>query len=242
MRLGLCSGAARDASFPDLLRAAARRGLSTLELREADDHGIDVESPLTAAAAAEGASASGVLITGYRAGESSDLRPLARIGELLGAPILIGGRADVEARISCALGVVDEGASAAVVVRGREVLADARAVCEEDIELAWDVDPASTAPGGTVAELLDQAGPRLRHIRLHGAGPEAVLDEGKGIGEMTGRLALAGYDGTVILTPSSSRYRIVWEAWLGRRGGWGCGGKKAVRTGQKGNRMDRAHG
>jgi len=116
MRLGLCSGAAPDASFPDLLRAAARRGLSTLELREADGHGIDVESPLTAAAAAEGASASGVLITGYRAGESSDLRPLARIGELLGAPILIGGRADVEARISCALGVVDEGASAAVVV------------------------------------------------------------------------------------------------------------------------------
>ena len=27
----------------------------------------------------------------------------------------------------------------------------------------------------------------------------------------------------LILAPSSTRYRVAWETWLGRRGGWGCG-------------------
>lgn len=227
MRLGICSGAAPDASLEDLVESAARRGLTALELREGDGHRIDVTNPLIAAAAVERAAARGVVITGYRAIRSSDPRALARLGELLEAPILIDGPADGSIRRSCALSIRDEGADAAVVIRGREAVSDAAEACDRGVDLAWDVEPGPVSLGRTVATLLDRAQSRLRHIRLHGGGPEADLNEGKGIGEMTGRLALAGYDGTVILTPTSPRYRIAWQAWLGRRGGWGCGSKSA---------------
>ena len=42
---------------------------------------------------------------------------------------------------------------------------------------------------------------------------------------MMRELALAGYGGSLALAPSDQRYRVVWNAWLGRRGGWGCGSK-----------------
>lgn len=227
MRLGLCSGAAPEASLEELVEAAARRGLTALELREGDGHHVGVADPLIAAAVVERAAASGVTITGYRAIQSSDPRTLARLGELLGAPILVDGPADIPTRVSRAVAIRDDGADAAVAVRGREAVTDAAAVYGQGLNVAWDVEPGSVPPGPTVAMLLKGAGPRLRHIRLHGGGPEADLNEGKGIGEMTGRLALAGYAGTVILTPTSPRYRIAWHTWLGRRGGWGCGSKTA---------------
>jgi hypothetical protein len=141
--------------------------------------------------------------------------------------MLIDGPSEFGTRLRHARRIAGQGISVAVVVRGPETLEQARAVRDEGLVLAWDVDPESDAPGPTVGALLDEVGPRLRSIRLHGGGPEAALHEGRGIGEMAGRLALAGYDGTVILTPTSTRYRIAWQAWLGRRGGWGCGGKTA---------------
>jgi hypothetical protein len=79
--------------------------------------------------------------------------------------------------------------------------------------------------GDRVARLLDLFGRRLSHIRLLGGGPEAALHEGGGIGEVMGRLALSGYAGTMVLAPSSDRYRVAWQTWLGRRGGWGCGSR-----------------
>lgn len=227
MRLGLCSGALPEASFDALLEAAERRGLSVVELREGDGHGVDPARPRAAAGAVEGQAARGVEVTGYRTTGAADPLRAARLGRLLQVPILVDGPADAGTRLERACRIAGQGAAVAVVVGGPDALVDARAVRDEGLELAWDAEPESDAPGRTVAALLDEVGPRLRHVRLHGGGPEAALHEGKGIGEMTGRLALAGYDGTVILTPTSSRYRIAWQAWLGRRGGWGCGSKTA---------------
>jgi hypothetical protein len=90
-------------------------------------------------------------------------------------------------------------------------------------ECAWEIDCNAFDPGDDAAEVLARLGARLRYIRLIGGGPEAVMQEGRGIGALMSRLALAGYNGALILTPSSPRYRVAWETWLGRRGGWGCG-------------------
>lgn len=226
MRLGLCSGAAPDASLDELLEAAARRGLATLELREGDAHGIGPASLLMATAAAERAAAAGVQITGYRATRAPDPRRLARLGELLGAAILVDGQKD-GGGVELVRRIAAVGVPAALVVRGPGASVEARRAAGEGLDVAWEADPRACDPGATVAELLTGAGPRLRHVRLHGGGPESAMHEGRGIGEMTGRLALAGYDGTVILTPTSPRYRIAWQTWLGRRGGWGCGSKTA---------------
>lgn len=226
MRLGLCSGALPDASLGALLESAARRGLSVLELRDGDGHGVDPARPLAAASMLERARASGVAVVGYRDTTSSEPLHVARLGRLTGRPILVDGPLGLAARLERAGRIGGRGASVAVVVSGPRAAEDARAVRREGLAVAWDAAPEDDL-GQTLASLLDEAGAHLRHIRLHGGGPEAGMHEGKGIGEMTGRLALAGYDGTLILTPSSPRYRIAWQTWLGRRGGWGCGSKSA---------------
>jgi hypothetical protein len=49
------------------------------------------------------------------------------------------------------------------------------------------------------------------------------MQDGRGVGGMMRRLALAGYEGTLVLAPSTTRFRVAWQQWLGRRGGGsGC--------------------
>jgi hypothetical protein len=95
------------------------------------------------------------------------------------------------------------------------------------IAYAWEVDPAVADIAVDVDAVFGRSDADLRYIRLIGGGPEAAMQDGQGIGVLMGRLALAGYDGPVVLTPSSTRYRVAWASWLGRRGGWGCGSKAA---------------
>lgn len=227
MRLGLCSGADADAPLAALLEAGERRGLAALELRQGDGHGVTPDDPDAAAFRAVQAAERGVPVTGFRlVGSGSAPEALAHLSRALNAPILVDGPGDVAARADLAGALVELGARAALVVRGPDAVAQARAA-DPALELAWDADPSAVALGSQAAALLDAVGGRLRHVRLHGGGPEAALQEGRGVGETMGRLALAGYDGTLALTPSSPRYRVVWQAWLGRRGGWGCGSKTA---------------
>ncbi len=75
--------------------------------------------------------------------------------------------------------------------------------------------------------MLDATGPRLAHVRLLGAGPEAEAGGAEagadGTGWLFGQLALRGYSGTVTLAPSSPDVLRQWEPWLQRGRGWGCG-------------------
>lgn len=230
VRLGLCSGALPDASLDGLVDAVVRRGLEVLELRSGDAHGIDPARPLFAAPAVDRVGIRGVELSAYRdRGVGTPLR-LARLAELLRVPVLVDGPAGLSSRLARATRIAGHGVRVAVVVRGAAAGPAGREVARRGIDVAWDVGPDDERPDLTVADLLDGVGPRLRHIRLHGGGPESTLQEGKGVGAMTGRLALAGYDGSVVLTPASAAHRIAWEAWLGRRGGWGCGG--ASRSGE----------
>ena len=75
--------------------------------------------------------------------------------------------------------------------------------------LAWDVtpgDPRLAVP----AAVLEAAAGHIRHIRLHGGGPETMGQEGLGVGRLMSALALSGYTGALALAPSNPRFRYAW--------------------------------
>lgn len=217
MRLALSSAAATDAPLEDLVAACARRGLEALELRAGDAHGIDVASAPHAVAAA---AAAGVRIATYRVCDEEADAALVALAGALGATLLVSADERLRAeRLRAA------GAAVAVVVSGADAIDQAHAAAAASLPVAWDVHPAAGAAGERAAALLAVPGIALLHICLFGGGPELMIHEGRGLGELMGRLALAGYTGTLAVAPSSPQYRVVWQQWLGRRGGTGCGSK-----------------
>jgi hypothetical protein len=119
------------------------------------------------------------------------------------------------------------GAAVAIVLRGNSVVADGALAAALSLPLAWDADPRLGPPGRFAEALLRRTAGALRHICLPGGGPETSLQDGMGVGDLMRRLALAGYEGTLVLTPSTTRYRLAWRSWLAHRGGGGCGSKVA---------------
>ena len=227
MRLGLSSAAAPDASLDELLEICVRRGLSALELREGDGHGVTGDPyGIGGAEAQERARASDVEITGLRSTIAGDDLGLARVAAAAGAPVLVAGGCCVSSRTDRAVGLSSVGAGIAVTIQGDPAPDDMELAGSCGCQVAWDVDVASGDVGAAAERILTTLGSRLRHVRILGGGPEVTMHEGRGVGELMGRLALAGYTGSVILAPSSARYRVAWQNWLGRRGGWGCGSKE----------------
>lgn len=230
MRLALCSSAAPDASLAGLVQACGRRGLDALELREGDGHGINPDDePITGSVGGSHA-ADGVAIVGYRSLVPGHDLWLARLSDALDAPILLDGPSGLHARVVRARQIADLAGRVSIVVAGEGYLEAGARAAGAGFDVAWDVDPVLGDAGERAARLLDRLGDRLRHVRLLGGGPETAAQEGRGIGEAMARLALDGYTGTLSIAPSSSRYRLAWSAWLGRRGGWGCGSKTADAT------------
>jgi hypothetical protein len=240
MRLALSSAAAPGASFDELLEACAQRGLSALELESG--HGDVLPAGLSlrnAAAARARAAAAGIHIAGLRLrsldaepgdpGFHDDLGALIPLALALDTPLLVP--AD---RVVAAQRILGTTPAMAVLPAGPAALSaldalNASGQLASRLPLAWDADPGAGDVSAGAVELLAAVGPRLRHLRLHGGGPEASLQEGRGVGALMARLALAGFAGTIALAPSSPRYRVIWSAWLGRRGGWGCGSKADAR-------------
>jgi sugar phosphate isomerase/epimerase len=232
MRLGLSSAAAPDAFFDELLAACLRSGMTGLELEAGHAHGIDVllASPELAAAARARAASAGVTIAAFRPEDARSAR-LPALALALGAPVLVpcDGAAAIAAKMPAGVEVL------AVLPANGDPLAalddlDTASPGGGALSLAWDADPAAGYLASSAAALLERAGRRLRHVRLSGGGPESSMQEGRGVGALMARLALAGFDGTVALAPSSDRYRVVWAAWLGRRSGWGCGSQAEERA------------
>jgi hypothetical protein len=230
MRLALSSAAAPDATFRELLDACVRRGLGALELESG--HGHDLEprraTPGRAAAARAEAAAAGVHLAGLRmTGADLELESgrLAEFALALGAPLLVpvGGLGGAPGGLATGLVrvVLPSGPAG---LRALDTLDQGLRPAARQ-PLAWDAAPGDGDVSDTAAELLARVGPRLRHIRLYGGGPEAAAQEGRGVGALLARLALTGFDGSLALAPSSLRYRVAWSAWLGRRGGWGCGSR-----------------
>ena len=221
MRLGLSSAAATDADIDALLASCARRGLAVLELRDEDEHGVsDVES---ARAAAVLASDFGVAIAAIRVAASADVDQVAALAAQLEAAVLVAA-GSLEDRVSDTRRLVARGVQALVEVSGP---ADGwlGALEGADTDVAWQIDQAVTDLAGDVQRVLRAMPGRLRYVRLLGGGPETAMEDGRGIGALMGQLALARFDGPLVVAPSSPRYHVAWGAWLGRRGGWGCGSK-----------------
>ncbi len=247
MRLALSSAAAPDATFDELLAACARRGFAAVELEVGHAHGVSPSAgPAAALSAAVRATNAGIGIAALRL---DDLAAVAdpgtpRLAVALGAPVVV--RIDAEATVfdgkaegsdgdvasiirAAAPRFAETGATLLLACRGDAAEIErlrllAEAAPPGTVGLAWDVapdDPGLKVPGAVLAAADD----RIRHIRLYGGGPEAIGQEGIGVGRLMSALALSGYSGALALAPSDRRYRYAWGAWLGRRGGWGCGSK-----------------
>lgn len=229
MRLGLSSAAAPDASLDDLAAACAARGLPALELRAGDGHGIDADGDWSRAVAAALASAAtaGVTIAGYRTDAATDAEQLARLSQALGAPVIVSCECSIDQRAERARAIIDAGGRALALATGQPATWHPAAHAA-GLDYGWEIDTASGDVSEHAQFVLERQGPALRYIRLIGGGPETSMQEGRGIGTLMGTLALAGYDGPLVLAPSSTRYRVAWETWLGRRGGWGCGSTAAA--------------
>jgi len=223
MRLGLSSAAAADADVDTLLAASARRGLAALELRDEDMHGVS--DATSAAAAAVLASDFGVAIAGLRITSAAPPASTnaAAVAARLDAPVLAAHGSTAE-RIAAVQAFEARGVRAMVEVSGPADgwLTD---VARAGADVAWQIDDSVSDMAGDLRLIQSTVPGRLRYVRLLGGGPEAAMADGRGIGALMGQLALARFDGPLIVAPSSPRYHVAWGAWLGRRGGWGCGSK-----------------
>lgn len=220
MRLGISSAAAPDASFDELLSACVQRGLGALELRAGHGHGLSAGvGAALAADARERAADAHIVIAGYRTDDATDAAALAALSRALGAPVIVAGSGTVEERIERVHAIVAAGGDAILAARG--AAREWAGHVQTGPDFVWDADPLTTDVATELEHVLAGAPPRA--IGLQGGGPESAMHEGRGVGALMGRLALAGYRGPLILAPSSTRYRVAWETWLGRRGGWGCG-------------------
>jgi hypothetical protein len=212
MRLGISAAADRSASATELLDVCRRRGMAALELNAADGDGRDDEVVRAAAADVTVSIACDAL--------SPWLVAQARAA---GVTLILDGPDDVSGRIVDAMQLRAQGVAALPVMRGpADTWLDD--VVRAGIAFAWQIDDGCDDAAGDCARILRHAG-LLAYVRLVGGGPETALQEGRGIGAVMRQLALSGFAGPLILTPSSPRYRLAWARWLGRRGGWGCGGK-----------------
>jgi sugar phosphate isomerase/epimerase len=230
MRLSLSSAAAPEARLGQLLEAAARRGFGAVELREGDGHGVAPDQWLGITAAAAEAAVAGIGISGYRVLQPARDLALARLSHALGAPILLDGPKNPAGRLDRAVRLRRAGADVAVVLRGTSSSEAGTIIAAAGLSLAWDADPRLGALDPMLEALLRDAPHALQHIRLLGGGPEVGLQEDSGVDRLMRRLALEGYEGTLVVAPSSTRHRIAWQHWLRRRGGGtGCGSGRAAR-------------
>lgn len=220
MRLGLSSAAAPDAPFEELIAACRRRGLVALELAQGGAHGFgfdDIEASVRLAAEADG-----VEVSGFRMHSAGAPNEVARLTKATGVPAVIAFDDEPAARMRYAQQVAEAGGHALVMLRHDEPLRYAEAFASAGLRLSWEVDPMRVP-----IPAAHERGPirlaALHDIRLIGGGPEIATLEGRGVDALLRDMALAAWSGFVIIAPSSPRFRVIWETWLGRRGGWGCG-------------------
>lgn len=241
MRLSLSTAAAPESSLPEILAACTRRGLSGLELVLGHAHGVDATTE-DIAPIRRALDASGVVVTAIRADDvaSAESPSAARLSAELAAPVVVPGEPGSSSsasatvpreRLAQAVDIYARSGGTLLFEHGTDP-AEASALREQVeasdtdvLGLSWQVDPEAPGFAENAAGVLSASGSLLRHIRLLGGGPEAMGQEGLGLGSLMARLALAGYAGNIAIAPSTSRYRLVWRRWMESGGGWGCGSK-----------------
>ncbi len=227
MRLLLSSDALPAAPFDVLVEAARRRHLAGLELRldRGQGHGADA----TACAARQGVGAA--CFAEAPADPSVSWLLLPYEAPLALRTVWAGAAARLGAGVLLHRPTPERPATPTALVHGTdpdEACRSARWAEANGTGTAWEVRP-SAFDADRWGAVLEATGPRLAHVRLVGAGPEAQTAKTEaggasdGTGWLLGRLALRGYGGTVALAPSSPAALPAWESWLRRGRGWGCG-------------------
>ena len=221
MRLTLSDAAASSAEPDELLEAARRRGFAGVELsRDLPRVAADLRS-------GQWKPTDGLRVEGFRTAEARDAyHPRLRdAASALGVPVIVPLE-ELSRHAGAARKLAGEYAEAGGTLVGASTDPDLlRWVGGHipELAVALDVIPGETT-SGDVGRATDAAGDRLTHVRLFGGGPEAADQDGTGVGGLMSELARRRFRGALVLTPSHRRYRVAWRTWLGRRGGWGCGG------------------
>jgi hypothetical protein len=238
MQLALSTAAAPDLALPALLDACRRRGLAGLELAAGHAHGV--HSGLADAALRQirnRAAEAGVPLLGYRVENLDEAgQPgTCRMAATLGIPLIVPLGALSAPELPALAARVAAAGAALVITHPTTVRDAARAhglVTDGASPAAgscWEVRPGADLEHHA-RPVLAAAGHSLRLVRLRGGGPEAASQTGQGVGSLMAHLALARFRGPLVLAPSSPRFHQAWRAWLGRRGGWGCGSRSADAT------------
>ncbi|MBV6522482.1 MAG: hypothetical protein MNPFHGCM_02630 [Gemmatimonadaceae bacterium] len=225
MLTALSSAAAPRASLDELLVGLARHGLTALELRLGDGHAIGAVDTDAAVAAAARLARENVRVVGLLDRGGAMTESLPRVVDTLRTRWLLDGALPLGTRLECADRADAAGMPVALVVRGPDAAAEARDVRSAGHSVVWEAHPAQAPLGALCDRILEASDDMLVGVRLCGGGPEGTLHEGRGIGAVVGRLVVAGFNGALTLAPSDRKYHVLWETWIGRRGGWGCGSK-----------------
>ncbi|MBW7932714.1 MAG: hypothetical protein H3C62_03700 [Gemmatimonadaceae bacterium] len=229
MRTALSSAAAPRASLDELLAGLVRHGLSDVELRVGDGHGID-EAQVDAAAAQ--LRKAGVRVRGlFDAGRTppSATVPVVRALETCW---MLSPALSLRDRLTRADWALAINMPVTVGVRGAKADREASEVRRAGHAVFWEAHPDDAPLDSLCDRVIAACGTALTHVRLCGGGPEGTLHEGRGIGGVMSRLVLARFDGVLTLAPSDAKYHVLWTTWLQRRGGWGCG-TQAERTAER---------
>lgn len=222
MTLSLSTTAAPSLALGALDAAARGRGLDGLEL---------VVETGDVAALVAGARAAGARIVALRAERIDDATcgglawmsgelsapasvPLAAVNER-SLPGLAKRFADAGGTLLLGVGTeLDQVVAALDAIR--------RAGDPPCLGLAWELRPSVESLKSSSAVLL-AARARLGLVRLHGGGPEQRDQDGRGVGPLFVDLAISGYGGSIVLTPSLPEARPRWSDWLASKKLAGCG-------------------
>lgn len=120
-----------------------------------------------------------------------------------GGKLLLGHRTDL-----------DETLAAIAAIRA--------AGLSSSLGLAWEIRPSTDGLEQASAILL-AARELLGLVRLHGGGPEQRDQDGRGVGQIFVELALSGFTGPIVLTPSRPEELARWDRWLHSAKPAGCG-------------------
>lgn len=221
--LSLSTEAAPRLTLDDLHAGCAARGLEGVEI--AISHRVDLDT------VADRARASRARVVALRIAriDETTAPQIARTSAALGVPVSVppaaldpGHLPEVAAAFALAGGRLllghrtnlDEALVLAAAVRAIRV--------PTAVGLAWDIAPASDNLADASAILLATR-ELLGVVRLHGGGPEQRDQDGRGVGPLFVELALSGYAGPIILSPSGPETVERWTTWLRSRGSSGCG-------------------
>lgn len=134
---------------------------------------------------------------------AGSLAELAKVFADAGGTLLVGFGTDLDHVVAVTAALEGAGAPASV-------------------GLAWDLRPGTEDLSSSGAVLL-AARRHLRLVRLYGGGPEQHQQDGRGVGPLLVDLAISGYAGPIVLTPSDPAELPRWRGWLASRKSAGCG-------------------